>query len=174
MLKPTQIEKILDRIQEWIKAADQKISVLLAFQGVVLTLIAPKLLAWFRFAVAHGRLTSFSLLLLGSLALLAGVVHILRALIPSLKHVLPSASITFFGDIAGMKLADFKNAIAGANDASLKDDLIAQAYVSASIASKKHVRFVSSIKWFFIGLVIVLLARIILELNPCVFQGRTY
>jgi hypothetical protein len=160
------MEKILDRVQEWIKAADQKISVLLAFQGVVVGIFAPKILAWMRTCVSCDGYWSFSFLLFGSASMAFGAVQILRALSPRVSHTLPKSSISFFGDIAKRTLTDYQNDVAAAGDDAYKDDLVSQTHASAVIANAKHSRFSSSVRWFFGGLALILIARVLIELAP--------
>ena len=167
MLKPTQMEKILDRVQEWIRAADQKISILLAFQGVVIAMFASKILIWVGDAVTCGGYWSFALLLLGPAGMAVGAVQILRALSPHVSHSLPKSSISFFGDIAKHTHVDYQNDVAAAGDNTYEDDLVSQTYASSVIANTKHSRFSSSVRWFFGGLSLVLIARILSEFYPC-------
>ena len=46
MLTKNDLETNLERVHDWIKSADQKVSIFLAFQGVVLTLLFSSIFSW--------------------------------------------------------------------------------------------------------------------------------
>lgn len=48
MIEKNDAEKNLVRVHEWTRAADQKISIFLAFQGVLLTLLFPMIFKSFQ------------------------------------------------------------------------------------------------------------------------------
>ncbi len=146
------IEKNLDRIHEWIRSADQKISVLLAFEGITFTLIAPKFLTWFKEASAQNNILSAVCLIIGIGLMTHSLYKIFRALIPNLKNISPHRSITFFGDIASMNFGDYTRDITNANEDDFLKDYIQQTHTCSLVASLKHANFKASVTSFLLGM----------------------
>ncbi len=163
MLTIDHCERILDRIHEWIRAADQKISIFLAFQGIVITLFVSSVAEWLRQAFVASD-TLGSILLIGAIVSFCySFYKIFRALIPQLVNVHVQKSMTFFGDIASIDLTTFSAKLNTTTEDDLRNDFIQQAFVSAKIASAKHVGFQTSVRAFLLGCGLVLAEWVLLN-----------
>jgi hypothetical protein len=152
MLKNDELEKILNRVHEWIRSADQKISIFLAFEGILVTLLAPSLMGWLRFAVRACRPFSFLLLCVGTgLIFYSFYKMIFEALMPRVSHALTARSVLFFGDIASFKLLEYQKRVEEINDDEMKTDFVSQIHVSSVIASAKHAKFKEAVTMTSIG-----------------------
>lgn len=165
MLSVNDLEKNLDRVHEWIRSADQKISIFFAFQGAVLLLLGPKLLVWLRISQYQSAVYALPCLLGGGIMLLISSVVMCKALIPNLTNLSIFKSLSFFGDIASMNEVDYKAIVDNAGEDAVRADLIHQIYASSVIAKFKHVNFTKSVNWFGLGIVLVAVGRVLLELD---------
>lgn len=159
------IEKNLDRIQEWIRSADQKTSILLAFEGIIFTLIVPKFLTWFKEASTQNNILSAVCLIVGVGLMIHSLYKIFRALIPNLKNISAHRSITFFGDIASMNLGDYSRDITNANDDDFLKDYIQQTHICSLVASSKHSNFKASVSSFLLGMSLFTVGWILLHIH---------
>lgn len=160
----TELENSLNRVHEWIRAADQKVSIFLAFQGVVITIIFPKVISW-----VSNRFSSLSwfgilVILIGFVCFLCGLIKSACALIPRLNKKTKERSLTYFCDIAKMDLNDFKKEIAALDEKGYENELVKQIHISAKIAKTKHEQFRDSIVIFLSGLVILGLVYVCLAI----------
>jgi len=104
MLTKSDIEVNPDRVHEWIKAADQKVSIFRAFQGVVLTILSPTLFSW---ATKHSNeLSPLELFVFFVGIVLVGysIYRSASALLSRSNRNNAKKSRTFFGDIATLSL----------------------------------------------------------------------
>lgn len=159
-MKVENIEKNLARIHEWIKAVDQKINTILAFQGVLIVLLFPLIFKWF-WKNIH-RFDSFEIILLpvGVVFLLEGVYRSFSAVIPRISNNAENKSLTFFAHISSESVEQYKKRVGDATDDHILDDLIAQTHVSAGIANTKHVELRKSMIRFVIGISILAIVYI--------------
>jgi len=155
MIDKIDLENNLNRVHEWIRAADQKVSIFLAFQGVVITFLFPKLLSWSPRSLGSISWASILALLAGLIFLLYGLIKSVCALIPRLKKKTKGESFIYFGDIAEMNFGYFKKGLAKLDGKDYENELIKQIYISAKIAKTKHQQFGDSIISFLLGLAIL-------------------
>lgn len=148
-------EKILNRVQDWIKSADQKVSIFLAFQGVIASLIISQIQT--KMLLKLGCYSSVEVVLFISVAvlLILSCYKSILVIIPRL-HKKGGQSITYFGDIAGLSLSDYKKMLNEATEEAYFNELVSQIHVSAKIAKDKHDLFRESIIIFCAGLVFLL------------------
>lgn len=166
-IKAADLEKNLDRIHEWIRAADQKISIFLAFEGVILTLLIPPSFNFF-----HKNLHYFSnieiFLIASALILMAySIIKSMIALVPRLNTKNEGKSLIYFGDIANFSLQDYKHAIAKMTNENYTEALAEQIHTSARIAMTKHVQFKDSLILFMAGLSIFVIGYLFLIISNC-------
>ena len=156
-MKKQDIENNLERIHEWIKSVDQKVSVFMAFQGIVLTLLFSEVFSWSK---RHGH--NFScvdvVILITSIVLIGfSVYKSIAAIIPRLKNHKGHKSVTYFKDIAEFGLKDYKKKITEMSEEDYEDELIKQVHISAIISKKKHQEFRESIITFLLGMSLLVL-----------------
>jgi len=154
------LEQNLQRVQEWIKAADQKVSIFLAFQGAVISLFFADTLNWLKVNLNQLSWLLATLYISGVVLIGYSVYKSVSAIVPRLKHHSGKKSLTYFGDIANLELNDFKKKIKGMSDADYEDELIEQIHISAKIAARKHFQFRDSIIMFFLGMFLLALTFI--------------
>lgn len=152
------LENILNRVHEWIRSADQKISIFLAFEGIVVTLLAPSLFDWVQLALLECRPFSLLLLCTGIGFIFYSLYKmIFQALMPRVAHNLLTRSILFFGDIASYELHEYQERLKQINDDDLKADFVSQIHTSSVIATLKHGKFKESVTIASIGIVLIIL-----------------
>lgn len=143
---------ILNRVQAWTVAADQKISVVTAVQTLACGFLFPEVRDWI------SRPSTSTLLrvalLIGCGCLVASIACSLRALFPVTK-VGSAKSATFFGTIESWSLADYEKHIAAMDSAAWNADYLSQIHVNSRIATRKYELAKTSILLFVIGSVIV-------------------
>jgi len=162
MLKITELENNLLIVHEWIKVADQKVSIFLAFQGIVLTMLFPGTFSW---VVQNISCFNFIFIILSIGLILIGFYKSISAIIPRLTKDDKKKSITYFGDIAKFDLAKFREAVKKISKEQYEDELIEQIHISSRIAIKKYSQFRGAIFYFFGG--VTLLVMVFLISNIC-------
>ena len=169
MIKRNDVEKNLERIHEWIKVADQKTSIFLAFQGVLLTLLFPMIFKWFWKNNLDFARWEVVFLVAAGVLLFIGIGKSFCAIIPRIINNSKIKSLTFFGHIAEESLSSYRKRLEGATEESLLDDLISQTHVSAKISQTKHVKFRDSMISFAIGvsILIVIYAEFVIRHIVC-------
>ena len=164
MLTKSDLEVNLGRVHEWIKAADQKVSIFLAFQGVVLTILFPTVFSWLmRHWVGLQSILQF-LLIVGTILIIYSLYKSAMAIIPRLNKDEKRRSITYFGDIVKFKLEEFKNAIDLMSEKEYEQELIDQIYVSSFIAKRKHLEFRLALIIFFCGMLLLALSYLLFKI----------
>lgn len=165
MLTQTNLETNLERVHEWIKSADQKVSIFLAFQGVVLTLLFTNIYSW-----VVNNLTAFSIFNL--IIFISGIVLIgysfyksTLAIVPCLIKDKKTKSITYFGDIAKSNINDFKKIIKKIDVEEYKNELVEQIYISSKIAVTKHSQFRDAIFTFYGGMALLIISFILIKIK---------
>lgn len=155
MIEKNDAEINLARVHDWTKASDQKASIILAFQGVLLTSLFPLIFRWFWKNGHDFVVCEIVCLLIAVMFLLLGVVKSFSAVLPRINNNAKNKSLTFFGHIASESLAEYKERLAGSTERDLLDDLISQTHVSAKIALVKHKELRHSMISFAIGISIL-------------------
>lgn len=148
MIEKSELEQTLDRINEWIRAADQKISIFLAFQGVFLALLAPEFIRW-TITVLIASSWSFFFMILTLVFLIAAIGKSIEALASRLRG--EKESLIYFGDIAKFELQNYKEKLDNMTAINYRDQLIEQIHTVAKISLKKHKDFRVSIALFALG-----------------------
>lgn len=142
----------LNRIHEWIKNADQKISILLAFIGVFLTLTIPQIGDWYIENSSNlTYLTNFSFIIAFGLTVFS-LIKLVTTLSPALDKKKYPKSLLYFGDIAKLEVEDFRENISTYTKDKFRNDLIDQIYICSVIAKNKHNGFGKALM-FFLGAV---------------------
>ena len=111
MLEKSDLETSLQRIHEWIKAADQKVSIFLAFQGIVITMLFFDVFSWVKSNILEFSYFDFFLFISSIVLVGYSIYKSASAIIPRLKNHEGKKSLTYFGDIAKLELQDFKEKI---------------------------------------------------------------
>jgi hypothetical protein len=156
---------ILRDAHEWIKTADQKVSIFLTFQGVLITLF---------FFKAHTWLLEnyLNLCLLNLLFIVAGIVLLAISILKSLKVIVPqltkkenTRSLIYFYDIAKFSMENYKKKMKTFNDKQYKAELLEQIYISSNIAMKKYKLFEDSIVFFLTGAILLIVTYFVFVLK---------
>jgi hypothetical protein len=143
------LENNVSRISEWIKAADEKVSIWIAFQGIIITIGAPYLSK-----EIVPKMNSVGLVICGiviTLLFCFSLYKSISAITPRLKNNSGEKSLLYFGDIARMYFADFETKITTYSEQEYVADLRKQIYMISKIALRKHQQFRDSIISFFIS-----------------------
>ncbi len=154
-MEKQEIESILNRIHDWIKSADQKVSIFLGFQGVILAVLLQKTINTPTLFIRDYLNLPVVFLYIGTFVLLYSLYKSIMALFPRLKKDSNTKSISYFGDIAKLELNDYRKDVNATSDENYIDDLISQIHISSKIADKKHRYFAEAIILFTIAIVIL-------------------
>ena len=147
--------KNLERVNSWIANADNKASIIFAFNGILLiylltnvsqvkTIISARCLGFI-------ELLMCLFLLLYAFFLFISVYKSFNVIFPDIKERLPSPF--FFGTIANIKLEEFKETMRTLDDTKIEEELINQTYINSKIATKKFKNLQSSVKALSLSLI---------------------
>jgi len=161
MIDKEDLKNNLEMVQKWIGLVDQKVSIFLAFQGVVLTLLLPKMFLWIVKNLFNFDNKELILLVSGFVLIIFSLYKSILTILPKLSKSKKTKSITYFKDIADFKFEDFKKILGGINLTEYRNELIEQIYLSSKIATRKHYQFRDSVFIFFIGLFLLMLNYIL-------------
>ena len=169
MIKKEDLENNVDRLDEWIRAADQKVSIFLAFQGVILTILASAILQWDLEKLYH--LTDFSLtsFVLAVFLFLYSTMKLVWALFPHFIEF-HKKSLTFFGDIADFQVAEYQKVMGRLTDKLYAEELMEHICLSSKIIKAKYALFRDAVVLFLVGLLFLLIAVIVLFFLCFLFQ----
>ena len=147
--------KNLDRISDRLKSVDQKVAIFLAFQGIILTGIAPVIfkVATNDYFLANEYFIFFSITIL--FFLFYGTAKSIFAITPQLKNN-HKKSVLYFKDIALMGVADFKKRVGNINEKEYENCILEQIHILSCIATKKHEQFRDAIIIFCFGIFLLL------------------
>jgi hypothetical protein len=147
-------EQTLDTIREWIKAADQKVSIFLAFQGITLTLLIPNYLKSItaRFQTNTMSYWNEFFIISATLLLALAICNALDAVLPRLGNNKKNMSLLYFGSIAAMSPQQYTADMKNLTEAKYLDELLSQIHINSKIAYSKHKKFWNSIIFFIIGM----------------------
>lgn len=144
-------QRELDRVSEWIRAADAKVSIVAAIDIGMLA------------AVATAAASSGPPLALATIAIVLGGVFpaislalASRALLPQL--VPSSKSLIFFGTVAGLSTAEYESQLSKRTEEDYLRDLVAQSHINSTIATSKHVNVRKSTWCLLVGVLPWLIA----------------
>lgn len=165
MIDKEDLRNNLEMVQKWIGLVDQKVSVFLAFQGVVLTLLLPKMFLWVVNNLFSLNNKELVLLISGLVLIVFSLYKSILTILPKLSKSKKTKSITYFKDIADFEFDDFKNTLKKINLKEYKNELIGQIYLSSKIATKKHYQFRDSVFAFFTSLFLLLVSYLFFKLK---------
>ena len=151
-MKIEHLEKALDRIHDWIKSADHKIGVFLAFQGVIIVILFPYFIKKM-LVIDYIFLINF-IFLIGIILILWSLYYSVCGIIPKIKND-NAKSYTFFGDIAGMKPDDYFELVNKKNEEDYIKELCNQIVVSSNVSKDKHRKLRLGIIIFIVGVFFV-------------------
>lgn len=134
-----ELEKTLDRVNDWIVAVDQKTSVAVAVIVGFITLSAKPTVDLILNSWQDMSWLSASLLIVSFALLLLGALKLLFSTSPRIKS--KAKSLLYFGSIAGLTLKQYKSASARYKSASYKQDLTEQIHTNSLIAKKKYIHY---------------------------------
>ena len=130
MITKETLETNLERVHEWIKAADQKVSIFLAFQGVVVALLFSDIFFWIKRSAIKMSSVSIILFIISLVLICFSFYKSAMAIIPRLKNHKGKKSITYFGDIASIGLDHFRKNIKEISKEDYDEELISQIHIS--------------------------------------------
>jgi hypothetical protein len=154
------LENNLSVVHEWIKSADQKSSIWLAFQGVCLTIIISstdfeKFVAYIKNINCFDIIILVLVVILCFYSLFKTIFSILPTVSPTAKVNTGKESMIYFGSIIKHSLKKYKEQMAGYSDHDYQDDLLNQIYISSVIANKKLKLFSESVTIFILSFIII-------------------
>lgn len=158
-----QLENILQGISDWIRAADQKVSILLALQGIILTLLIPDYLKTTtgRFQANTISVWNGILFFFATSSLVIAILIALIAIFPKLNNKVKSH--LYFGGIKNMSLEQYKDDMKHLTNGEYFDELCEQIHTNSGIASRKHKLFQKSIWFFIIGMILFVISNLSLK-----------
>lgn len=145
----------LDRNTDWIKVADQKISIYLAFLAVLTSLLSPRIMRWVMTHQCPIDSWKIFIIILGSLIFAIGYLYCIFALISKLKGNRKVKGLVYFGDVRQLEYHEYNKKIHTQSQTEYIDDLIEQVYTTAVIAYNKHVQFTNSVLITLTGVIII-------------------
>lgn len=149
-------EANLTRVHEWIKAADQKVSIWIAFQGILVAVITPYFSDHIFPSIFEQSWVVIVLLVFSICLYGYGFFQSILAITPSLKTKKGKKSLIYFGHVAEMDFDDFELKLDQYTEEDYLKDLKRQIHISSKIAFRKHKEFRYSIIFFFSSVVLFL------------------
>lgn len=146
-------EQTLTTVHDWIKSADQKVNIFLAFQGIVLTLLIPNYLK-----SITSRFQTHTMSLWNGFFILGAIVLLSLAIYSALNAILPRLgnkkikSHLYFGAIAKIPLKQYISEMKNMCESDYLDELLSQIHLNSNIAFRKHKQFWNSIICFLVGM----------------------
>jgi hypothetical protein len=139
MRNTDELRQVLATVISHIGSADQKAAALLTIAGVLIAFPAPTILV----PAQPSTIPLFSTVCAtaSACAFVVSICAGLMVLFPRTKNKTDTSSLIYFGDIAAMTKKAYTAALDGADDARLRDDVIAQIYINSEIACAKHSHF---------------------------------
>lgn len=160
--------KIYNAVNEWIKFSDTKAAVVLATNGVVLSIFFSNILKYIKPLFLYQVLTSFVILfiIIGTVAGILSIIYAIFCLIPDTGSY-KSKSLVFFGDIAQFDTPEEYSKEAKKelfNELNLKDHIFQEIWINSRIASDKYDNVKLSIKLLGIAVLFLIISFVI-----CIF-----
>ena len=144
MIDKNELENNLNRVHEWIRAADNKVSILLALEGIIITLLISDSVSSLVGGFQYGC-WSTTLFVAGFVLLFVSAYKAILAIIPRLKRGKKEPSLIYFGDVANMDLKTYEGEIRKLSEKDYESQLLEQIHISSVIAASKHKHFRDSI-----------------------------
>jgi hypothetical protein len=152
------LERILNRIHDWTRSADNKVGVLAGAEAALLVYVLPKIEKWWQ---TPQPFLTYLALLASTALMLTGAACALTALFPRDTNPSRRKSVTFFGDVAHMTLDEFRRKVDEMDEGQIRSDYVSQIHVSSVIARKKHRLLRLSVGCFTAGIVLLGLLRVV-------------
>lgn len=168
-------EKNLARIHEWIRSVDQKLSILLTFQGVFIALVTPLAVNLFSLHTYDLNPYGVGFIAAGYSLMAYGILKAILALYSTLKVkqskqlTEDQLSLTYFQHIDGISLEAYEKRMFKLSKKGYIKELLAQTKVSAKITTKKQILFNDALFFFFSG--VAILAGAFVFLVCCLMIG---
>ena len=147
------LKGILDRVQTWGIAADNKVNVLTAVQAAVFAFVLPKTGEWFDKPATSFWMEVF--LACGLLLLAGGLAKCVDAIFPRTKNTQRIKSMTFFGDINALSLEEYRATLQEMTPEKWREDYVSQIHTNAVIATRKHQSIKIAVSLFGSGIVVL-------------------
>lgn len=172
--------KELERIDLWINNADTKISYLLAFLGIVATIIFTSDSVMQRIIVCFNNVLKLSkqdIEKILSLLVIILVLNLVFFISKSIYYLLKASvakidvsntnksSTLFFGSIATNTFEQFKEKVKRQTDEELEDDIIEQIFINSKICSEKMKNYnkaINNLKISIVLFIIVIASMIVM------------
>ena len=167
-----ELEARLDRVNSWINNCDQKSSILLAIEGVVLTILCTSdyinfihqhlILPIYNYYETGNGAAMFILIFLSvfySLQVIKGTVDIKLFK----QSGLTEKSLLHFTTISNRGFNEFKKDIANQSEESMLNDLYSQVYINSSICDNKFKYHKKSV-WCFCSFLFLLVLISLIQL----------
>ena len=160
------LQSQLTRSEDWVKNADTKIGVLMAFIGVFIVVLMHRFLS-IVFTVNSPTYLVVSYVV--SLFLVSYIiVKLLLGIIPRLKNDKERKSLLFYVHVKNMKLSNYKNKMLKLTDREYMDALVDQVYIISSIATRKMRMFHDAIILLICAMGIIGTVEIIYRMNALI------
>ncbi|MEO8785332.1 MAG: Pycsar system effector family protein [Candidatus Saccharimonadales bacterium] len=141
-----QLETSLNRVHEWIRAADQKASIFLALVLGGLALGGNEFLGYLSTIFNDKPVWLATVLMLSTVILVWSITEALFIIKPSVAN--NAKSFTYFGHISQISLSEYRTIVTEVSNIKYKDELIEQIHTSSKIARKKHEQLAEAVKLF--------------------------
>ncbi|MDD4628328.1 MAG: DUF5706 domain-containing protein [Candidatus Peribacteraceae bacterium] len=139
-MNPEQLETNLGIVHEWTRNADNKVSILLGFNGVFLLAFLSTSLD--RIISAFNTWLLFTGYCVAFILFAVSIYKLLSTIYPYLEHGQEKKSPLFFGDIASMSLTEFSKKIDMLkNEKIYIEELKRQIHACSVIAKEKYQKF---------------------------------
>lgn len=163
--------KDLERIDSWINNADNKISYLFAFLGIVATIIFTSDSVIQEIKTCFGNLLKLNekdivnilsliviILVIGLLIFIVKCIYYLLKAITAKANIsnMNNGSVLFFGAIANNTIEEFKDKIKNKSEEEVEEDIVEQIFINSKICDEKINNYNKAIKSLKISLIILL------------------
>lgn len=125
------LEKELDRLLQWVRAAESRLALVLPLSAAMLGALAasiPRVFEWTAVAAIAASFAAFFLVL--------SILFSAFATFP--RTTGPKGSLIYFGGIDTFELEQFKSKMTELSEDEYVDDLVSQCHRNAQIATKKY------------------------------------
>ena len=148
-------ETSLTRVHDWVKAADAKVSIWIAFQGILTAVISPYVSTKIIPIITKVHWSVSGTFAISLILFCISFIESISAITPRL-NIAKSAtkSLVYFGHIALMGFAEYDQKLSQYDEAKYILDLKQQIHISSQIALRKHREFRFSILFFFISILL--------------------
>lgn len=182
VISEDELKSRLDRVNSWISNCDQKASILLAVEGVMLTILCtPDYISWIRqklifpiynyYETGYGEFSITNTILLILIAVMLALIVL--SIFYSLQAIkgktnptlfkqpgLTEKSLLHFTSISNRNFNEFKRDVINQSEESILNDLYSQIYISSSICKDKFKNHKKSVCYFctFLFLLVIVLS----------------